>query len=48
MKANYEYPILTVTRIDENDIVRTSPGGWKEGDNDLNWGDNAWSDGDGE
>ena len=38
MKMIYEIPMLFVTDIACEDIVTASPGGWQDGDNDLNWG----------
>lgn len=36
MKMAYEKLVLDIVYMDA-DIVRTSPGGWWEGDNDINW-----------
>ena len=41
MKRLYQEPVLDITRVC-GDIVRTSLGGWQEGDNDITWGD-TWS-----
>ena len=39
MQTIYERPILEITLICE-EVVRTSVGGWKEGDNDITWNGN--------
>lgn len=37
MKTVYEKLVLEVVSI-QDDIIKTSYGGWQDGDNDLNWG----------
>jgi hypothetical protein len=38
MKAIYEKIVVKVVYVSD-DIVKTSAGGWQEGDNDLSWED---------
>lgn len=43
MKKLYEGPSIDIMWV-SGDIVKTSFGGWQEGDNDITWG-NPWSEG---